>query len=102
MSKPSMKYNILSLIKWKLDRISDGPEVKVTSWYYNYIHNRIDCRIYNNCMVLTIFESYGEYPMVALHSVIEDHNGNLLIGMTFDEYFEIVKNNEEVIKENSS
>lgn len=101
MSKPSMKYNILSLIKEKLELTGTGRVVMTEPWEYCYIHDRI----IHKSRALThyiIFESYGEYPMVALHSIIEDHNGNLLIGMTFNEYFEIVKNNEEALREKSS
>ena len=101
MSKPSMKYNILSLIKEKLERTATGQRAMAHQWYYDYIHNRINCNIISGTNFI-IFESYGEYPMVALHSIIEDHNGNLLIGMSFEEYFQIVKDNEEAIRRKSS
>jgi hypothetical protein len=94
MSKPSMKYNILSLIKEKLERTSTGQRVMILQWHYNYKNNAIECNILGNLNYI-IFESYGEYPMAALHSIIEDHNGNLLIGMSFEEYFQIVKDNEK-------
>lgn len=84
-----MKYNILSLIKDKLERTITGRGVMNSAWEYDYIHNRI----VHKSAALTrfiIFETYGEYPLAICQEIIDDHNGNLLIGMSFDEYFNVI------------
>lgn len=91
--KPSMKYNILSLIKDKLDKHPQGSYVYSKPWYYNNMHNRIDVTI-GDGVYIVIFETYGEYPLAICQEIIDDHNGNLLIGMSFNDYFTLIQSNE--------
>lgn len=84
-----MKVNILSLIKDKLNRYPNRVWVYVRPWSYDYKNNRIQCSITESSSI-TIFDSYGEYPMDVMESIIDDHNGNLLIGISFDTYFKAV------------
>lgn len=88
--KPSMKYNILSLIKDKLEFHPRGAYVFTKPWQYDNIYNRIEVRI-TDITYITIFETYGQYPMSICEEIINDHNGNLLLGMSFDDYFNIYK-----------
>lgn len=91
--KPSMKYNILSLIKDKLDKHPKGDWIYTKPWYYDSIFDRIIANIGDSSKYI-IFEGYGEYPKEALLNIIDEHNGNLLIGMHFDDYFDLVRQEE--------
>lgn len=88
--KPSMKYNILSLIKDRLDPHPQGAYVFTKPWEYNSMYNRIQVTL-GDKLYIVIFETYGEYPMSMCEEIINDHNGNLLIGMSFNDYFNVYK-----------